>query len=110
MGIDLSEEAINITQQRLENVIKTSSFLLNKGIEAYRTKTGRGKKILKFTGAKIAKKYKEIDGFLPKHFQKKPIPIKIQKNNECLNEFISFTECAINSKTLFFGVYKKTHS
>ncbi|HHK6272521.1 TPA: DNA methyltransferase, partial [Streptococcus pneumoniae] len=39
MGIDLSEEAINITQQRLENVIKTSSNLLNKGIEAYRTKT-----------------------------------------------------------------------
>ncbi|WP_194281560.1 site-specific DNA-methyltransferase, partial [Streptococcus pneumoniae] len=31
MGIDLSEEAINITQQRLENVIKTSSNLLNKG-------------------------------------------------------------------------------
>lgn len=82
MGIDLSEEAINITQQRLENVIKTSSNLLNKG----------------------------IDGFLPKHFQKKPIPIKIQKNNECLNESISLLQNAINSKKLDFGVVIKTHS
>ncbi|TVX05729.1 site-specific DNA-methyltransferase [Streptococcus pneumoniae] len=96
MGIDLSEEAINITQQRLENVIKTSSDLLNKGIEAYRTKTEEEENILKLLQAKIV--------------QKKPIPIKIQKNNECLNESISLLQNAINSKKLDFGVVIKTHS
>lgn len=96
MGIDLSEKAINITQQRLENVIKTSSDLLNKGIEAYRTKTEEEENILKLLQAKIV--------------QKKPIPIKIQKNNECLNESISLLQNAINSKKLDFGVVIKTHS
>ncbi|BEL27262.1 DNA modification methyltransferase M.XbaI [Streptococcus pneumoniae] len=110
MGIDLSEEAINITQQRLENVIKTSSNLLNKGIEAYRTKTEEEENILKLLQAKIVQRNKGIDGFLPKHFQKKPIPIKIQKNNECLNESISLLQNAINSKKLDFGVVIKTHS
>ncbi|HEU9768066.1 TPA: site-specific DNA-methyltransferase, partial [Streptococcus pneumoniae] len=56
MGIDLSEEAINITQQRLENVIKTSSNLLNKGIEAYRTKTEEEENILKLLQAKIVQR------------------------------------------------------
>ncbi|HHA8825831.1 TPA: site-specific DNA-methyltransferase [Streptococcus pneumoniae] len=58
----------------------------------------------------LNRNYMGIDGFLPKHFQKKPIPIKIQKNNECLNESISLLQNAINSKKLDFGVVIKTHS
>ncbi|EHE59370.1 xbaI methylase domain protein [Streptococcus pneumoniae 5185-06] len=43
---------------------------MNKGIEAYRTKTEEEENILKLLQAKIVQRNKGIDGFLPKHFQK----------------------------------------
>ena len=51
IGIDLAEEAISITKQRLETIIKTSSNLLKKGIAAYKTKTEEEENILKLLNA-----------------------------------------------------------
>ena len=53
---------------------------------------------------------KGIDGFLPQHFQDKPIPIKIQKKNEDLNDSILLLQNAIKSKNLKFGIVIKTHT
>jgi len=95
IGIDLAEEAISITKQRLETIIKTSSNLLKKGIAAYKTKTEEEENILKLLNAKVVQRNKGIDGFLPQHFQDKPIPIKIQKKNEDLNDSILLLQNAI---------------
>lgn len=110
IGIDLAEEAISITKQRLETIIKTSSNLLKKGIAAYKTKTEEEENILKLLNAKVVQRNKGIDGFLPQHFQDKPIPIKIQKKNEDLNDSILLLQNAIKSKNLKFGIVIKTHT
>lgn len=110
IGIDISEEAVDITKQRLENIVKTNSNLLNKGIESYKTKTEEEENILRLLHAKIVQRNKGIDGFLPKHYKGKPIPIKIQKRNECLEESIMLLQNAMKSKKLDFGIVMRTHT
>ncbi|BAD63361.1 adenine-specific DNA methylase [Shouchella clausii KSM-K16] len=88
IGIDISEDAIQLTKQRLENPIKTSSHLLNKGEKEYLTKTEEELSILNSINARPVQRNSGIDGFLKEYYQDKPVPVKIQKLNETLEEAI----------------------
>ncbi|MCY7771234.1 DNA-methyltransferase [Bacillus haynesii] len=88
IGIDISEDAIELTKQRLENPIKTTSHLLKKGEQEYLTKTEEELAILNSVGARPVQRNKGIDGFLKEYYEEKPVPIKIQKPGETLEEAI----------------------
>lgn len=59
IGIDISEDAIELTKQRLDNPIKTNSHLLKKGEQEYLTKTEEELAILNSVGARPFKGIKE---------------------------------------------------
>ncbi len=108
MGIDISSDAINLSQHRLDEMITTESTLLKKGKSGYLTKSEKDLAILNVLEALPVQRNIGIDGFLKEHFNEKPVPIKIQRDTESLQEAqqklleacskIS-TECGILIKT-----------
>lgn len=89
LGIDKSKAAVDISLKRLENPFKTESSLLVKGKEAYLNKNENMLGILKKIDAIPVQRNQGIDGFLRDHQFTKPVPVKIQRENESLNEAIS---------------------
>jgi len=94
IGIDISEEATNLTKQRLEDMLVTDSVLLKNGKEDYAEKDEIVISILNSIGAFPVQRNSGIDGYLKKNYNGKPVPIKIQKKNETIEDAINKLEKA----------------
>lgn len=86
IGIDMSQDAIELCSTRLDNPIKTKSHLLEKGKGSYKNLTDEEINILKSIDAVPVQRNKGIDGFLKEHYSDKPVSVRIQKENESLTE------------------------
>lgn len=101
IGIDISPVAVALTESRLNSPIKTESLLLKRGVKAYRTKTEIELAILSQFDCAIVQRNKGIDAILKKHYFGAPVALKIQKNNETVEQAI---------KLLFeAGIKRKCH-
>lgn len=98
IGIDLSRDAVKLAQKRLDDMIVTNSELLEKGENEYLTKSEEELYILKSINAVTVQRNTGIDGFLKEHCQGKPVPVKIQANNESLSDAIEKIEKSSNGK------------
>lgn len=85
IGIDLSEEAIELSEKRLSSLVKTNSKLLEKGKEHYRGKAEHELSLLKSLDAIPVYRNSGIDGFLRDGLNGKPIAVRIQKDGEALD-------------------------
>lgn len=110
IGIDISKDAIHLTNERLENPVKTNSHLLVKGITKYNTKSDREETILKLLDAVSVQRNKGIDGFLKRYYKDKPIAVKIQKENESLLDSYSLLLKSANKKDCILKILIRTHS
>jgi site-specific DNA-methyltransferase (adenine-specific) len=108
IGIDISTDAVNLANKRLEEMIITSSNLLNKGIEEYTEKSESELAILNSLNAFPVQRNSGIDGFLKEHFENNPVPIKIQNKNETLDEAIRKLETACKNKNYKLKVVIQT--
>ncbi len=88
IGFDISEEAVEISRQRIENPIKSESNLLINGISTYNTKSESELCILKSLDATIVQRNRAVDGYLKYNFEDKPIPVRIQKPEETIDEIV----------------------
>lgn len=88
IGIDKSAEAYNIAKCRLDKPIKTKSYLMEKGVDAYLTKKDEIYSILKQIDCNIVQRNKGIDAILKKLYKNTPVAIKVQKKTENLNDAI----------------------
>ena len=86
IGIDISEDAVKLARQRLDEMIITESALFDKGHEKYLQKSEDELALLRSIGAIPVQRNKGIDGFLKEHYQGKPVPVKIQTPFESLND------------------------
>ncbi len=84
IGIDISEDAIELTKRRLENPIKSDSQLLKNGKGAYLNQDIRILDILNEIEATPVQRNKGIDGFLKIKNAMKPIPVRVQRESETL--------------------------
>ena len=107
IGIDLSEDAIKITKDRINNPIKTESELLRCGIEKYKNKEELD--ILNSIGAIPVQRNSGIDGFILNKERNEKIAVKIQKNTEELNEAKKKLIVAASSKGCNYKVLIKTN-
>lgn len=110
IGIDILESAIQLTKKRLENPIKTDSYLLQNGHEDYIQKTEEELLILKSIGAVPVQRNNGIDGFLREYYMGKPVSVRIQKPNETLNEAREKLVKASSSKGCILKILIRTNA
>ncbi len=110
IGIDISKEAIQLTQSRLDNPIRTESLLLKKGKEKYKNLSDEEMKILYNIDAVPVQRNNGIDGFLKTHFKGKPVSIKVQKRDESLIEARKKLIKASKAKKCSLMILIRTHS
>lgn len=109
LGFDTNANAIELAKERLENPIKTESHLLKNGISSYDTKSEKEKKILSRYNCDIVQRNKGLDGILREKINGKSVGIKIQKDNESLNESEKFLLNAMKVKKFDLGILIRTH-
>ncbi len=88
LGIDKSKNAVELANKRLEELIVTDSNLLKKGADSYIAKSDKELGLLKAIGAVPVQRNAGIDGFLKEQINGKPIPVRIQKDFETLDDTI----------------------
>jgi len=85
IGIDINPAAVELSQKRLRDPIKTESILMKVGPNAYQTKTEKELAILSQFDCDIVQRNKGIDAILKKHYLGAPVAIKIQKSTESIS-------------------------
>lgn len=88
IGIDVSKDAVELANKRLEEMIITESNLLQNGIEEYQAKSEYELSHLKTINAIPVQRNSGIDGFLKDYYNGFPIPVKIQGEYETLEDAI----------------------
>lgn len=109
IGIDLSADAVQLTNNRLESLIKTESHLLKKGKAAYKNLTDKQMNILQAINATPVQRNSGIDGFLKEYIADRPVSVKIQKEDETLDEAIGKLLKASKIRQCSFMILIRTH-
>lgn len=110
IGIDISEEAVTIAKERVMNPVKSNSQLLINGKDSYKNQSNEVLSILKKIDAAPVQRNKGIDGFLKYANTIKPIPIRIQRNEETLEEAKSSLKLACQKNQYEKKVVLKTNN
>lgn len=84
IGIDISEQAVQLARKRLKEMVISSSKILENGKVAFVNKSNIENAILQSIHAFPVQRNRGIDGFLKDFVNEKPVPVKIQKPNETL--------------------------
>ena len=85
-GIDISEDAIELTRRRLRNPLKSESKLLKNAKRTYLDRDDRIVELLNEIGAVPVRRNKGIDGFLKIDGEMLPVPVRIQRPHETVEE------------------------
>lgn len=109
-GMDISSEAVHIAEKRLETLIKTDSFLLKKGKAAYQNLSENQLSILKSINATPVQRNSGIDGILSDYVAGKPVSVKIQKEEETLEEAMTKLVRASKTKKCEYMILIRTHA
>lgn len=98
IGIDISQDAVELANSRLEEMVISESNLLNKGTNEYQEKSEKELSILQNINAFPVQRNSGIDGFLKDHFEGMPVPVKIQGEYETIEDAIKKLEKASYGK------------
>ncbi|MEW6210610.1 MAG: DNA methyltransferase [Acidobacteriota bacterium] len=86
IGIDISSGAVELSEKRLCEMIKTESQVLESGEDSYLEKTDYERSILKALDAVPVERNSGIDGFLRFHVDDRPVSVRIQKEHEDIED------------------------
>lgn len=109
LGFDISKDAVELTNSRLEELIKTESILLKKGKEAYQNLDENCLAVINSIDAVPVQRNSGIDGFLKEHIDGGSVSIRIQRENETLGETIAKLTKASKTKQCSYMVVIRTH-
>ena len=110
IGIDASEDAVTLTKERLANPVKSESNLLKNGKHSYKNQSDKIVSLLEEIDAEPVQRNKGIDGFLKIDGKMKPIPIRIQRENETFDSAKRLLLRAIGKNGFKHAVLLKTNS
>lgn len=110
LGMDISRDAVLIAEKRLETLIKTDSFLLKKGKAAYQNLSENQLAILKSINAMPVQRNSGMDGILSEYLDGKPVSVKIQKEEETLDEAINKLIKSSRTKKCEYMILIRTHT
>ena len=109
LGFDIAADAVELTLSRLENIVKTDSFLLKKGKKAYQNLDENCMAIIKSINAVPVQRNGGIDGFLKEHIDEGSVAIRIQREDETLSETVEKLLKSAKSKKCSYMVVIRTH-
>lgn len=109
IGIDASKEAVSLTNERLANPIKSESNLLKNGKDSYKNQSDEIVSILEEIDAEPVQRNKGIDGFLKIGGKMRPIPIRVQRQNETFDSAKKLLLKAIGKNGFKQAVLLKTN-
>lgn len=109
LGIDSSLAAVELSEQRLQQPVKTDSLLLAKGEASYLEKSDYDRTILKSLGAVPVERNGGIDGFLKFHIENRPVSVKIQQPEEDLETATQKLLKASHAKGCRVMILVRTH-
>jgi len=98
VGIDVSQEAVDLAKSRLETLVKTESALLNKGRLSYINADEKSLAILSGLDILPVHRNAGIDAILKRNYLSKPVPIRVQREHETLSEAIGKLSAAAKKK------------
>jgi len=110
IGIDISIDAIELTKRRLAKPIKSHSLLLKNGKDSYLNQDKKILEILETIEAIPVQRNRGIDGFLKIRNIVKPVPIRIQRESESLDNAKDFLLRARKKSGFKFAVLIRTNS
>ena len=109
IGFDISKEALSLTEDRLKSIIKTESILLKKGKKAYQNLDEQSMSIIKSIDAVPVQRNSGIDGFLKEHIDEGSVAIRIQREDENLDDTIAKLQKACKTKQCSYMIVIRTH-
>lgn len=110
IGIDKSPDAVDLSNVRLNELVKTESDLLKKGKSSYRKLSDDQMVILNKFNAVPVQRNSGIDGFLKEYVNGRPISVKIQKEEETLREAVDKLAGASRTKQCIYMILIRTHT
>lgn len=110
IGIDTSQEAVRITKERLTNPIKSQSVVLDKGREFFLNQQINLKKYLFDIEFIPVQRHSGIDAILKEFYNNAPIFIRIQRDNESLDEAYQKLQQAVEGKKSQKSFLIQTHN
>lgn len=108
IGIDKSQDAVELSNYRLANPIKTESNLLKKGRNSYVNADTNALIYLQGIAFNAVQRNKGIDAILVEQFEKTPILVRVQKNNETFGQAASHLAKAMKKKQSKRSILIKT--
>ncbi len=109
IGIDISEDAIKLTRERLEIPFITESTLLQKGRDSYNQHSPEAANHLLGVEYTPVHRNKGIDGLLKEDLDEVPIFLRVQRQDETVGQAVSLLRKATNSKGACRLVVIATH-
>ncbi|MCI5209419.1 MAG: site-specific DNA-methyltransferase, partial [Candidatus Electrothrix sp. ATG2] len=98
IGIDKSPEAVELSNNRIDNPIKTESNLLKNGRKSYVNADKTALSLLNGVEFNPVQRNKGIDAILVEQFEGSPILVRVQRKYESLNDAASLLAKAMKTK------------
>jgi site-specific DNA-methyltransferase (adenine-specific) len=86
IGIDISQEAVELSLSRLDRPEKTKSVLLEVGRESYRTVNASALALLGGINVIPVQRNAGMDALLQTNFNGRPVPVRVQREHETFSE------------------------
>lgn len=98
IGIDKSDEAVELSISRIANPIKTESNLLKKGRDSYLNADKTALNLLRGVQFNPVQRNKGIDAILVEQFENAPILVRVQKPQESIDEAATLLAKSMKTK------------
>jgi site-specific DNA-methyltransferase (adenine-specific) len=108
IGIDQSEDAIELSQTRLDKPVKTQSTLMQKGRKAFENANIQALQCLADIAYNPVHRNQGIDAILVEHHHGAPVLVKVQKEAETLQQAKQLLRNAMNVKASKMGFLIQT--
>jgi site-specific DNA-methyltransferase (adenine-specific) len=108
IGIDQSEDAIELSQTRLDKPVKTQSRLMQKGRKAFENANIQALQCLANIAYNPVHRNQGIDAILVEHHHGAPVLVKVQKGSETLQQAKQLLRNAMNVKASKMGFLIQT--
>lgn len=108
IGIDISQDAIEMSQSRINQPVKTESDLLKKGVDAYKNEDIWVMEHLKHFDCSRIPRNKGLDAILKDEVNQKTVFLRVQHKDEALEQAYLLMQKALKTKPMSIGILIQT--